>query len=135
LYRFAFKPLTKVMGERTAKIEKSLEEAKKIEVKLAKTEDERQEILKATKKEANDLLAKAIKDAEDNQAKIISEAKAEALIMMNKEKERLDLERAKSFQELKSQVVDLVIETSTKVLQEKMKGAKDRDYIISKLKD
>jgi F-type H+-transporting ATPase subunit b len=61
LWFFAVKPLIKVMGERTAKIEKSLREAKEIEEKMAQTEAERQKVLDQTKKEALVLLEQSRK--------------------------------------------------------------------------
>ena len=50
LYKFAIKPLSKTMDARTEEIEKSLEDAKKIEASLAQTETERQDKLDAAKK-------------------------------------------------------------------------------------
>ena len=51
LYFFALKPLMKAMGERTEKIEKSLDDAKKVEEKLAKTEEDYSKELSNAKKD------------------------------------------------------------------------------------
>ena len=59
LYYFAFKPIAKVMNERSEKIEKSLADAKEIEAKLADTEKERQEVINEAKKAASLLLEEA----------------------------------------------------------------------------
>ncbi|MDP2944107.1 MAG: ATP synthase F0 subunit B, partial [bacterium] len=53
LYFFAFKPLVKVMADRSEKIDKSLKDADAIEKRLALTERERAEIIAAAKKQAN----------------------------------------------------------------------------------
>src|SRR3989338_10806783 len=64
LYWFAFKPLVKIMAERSTKISKSLEDAKLIEQKLAQTKDEFNKTMAEAKKQANAILEKAQEQAD-----------------------------------------------------------------------
>jgi F-type H+-transporting ATPase subunit b len=53
LYFFAFKPLVKIMAERSAKIDKSLKDADETSRRLAAVAQEREEIVKEAKAQAN----------------------------------------------------------------------------------
>ncbi len=134
LYYFAFKPIAKVMNERSEKIEKSLADAKEIEAKLADTEKERQEVINEAKKAASLLLEEANRQGEVRQQEMIVKAREEIGQMMNSEKEKMQAEKAKTLKELKAETADLVILTVEKLLKEKLDGAKDEELIAKLVK-
>ncbi|MBU4256904.1 F0F1 ATP synthase subunit B [Patescibacteria group bacterium] len=109
LYFFALKPLLKVMGERTKKIEKSIDDAEKIEEKLARSEEEyKKEIIRA-RKEAEIILEKAGQRAEERKQETIANAKEEIGQIINQEKAKIQQEKAKTLKEIKKEVADLVV--------------------------
>jgi F-type H+-transporting ATPase subunit b len=129
LYFFALKPLLKVMGERTKKIEKSIDDAKKIEEKLARSEEEyKKEIIRA-RKEAEIILEKAGQRAEERKQETIANAKEEIGQVINQEKAKIQQEKAKTLKEIKKEVADLVAASVEKVLGERMDGGKDAELI------
>lgn len=129
LYFFALKPLFKVMQERTKKIEKSLDEAKAIEEKLARTEEEHKRVIAESRKEAAAILAKAGEQAEVKKEATIAKAKEEIGQIINKEKEQMRAEKAQTLKEIKQETMDLVIATVEKILGEKMDDKKDVELI------
>ncbi|MCU0680055.1 MAG: F0F1 ATP synthase subunit B [Planctomycetes bacterium] len=133
LYKFAFKPLAKVMQERTNKIEKSLEEAKEIEEKLSLTEQERKEILAQAKKDALAIVEEANKNAETNRQKTVEKTKEEIVLVIKAEKEKIKKEHDETFVELKKEMVDLVMLAVEKIIKEKLDSAKDKELIQSAL--
>jgi F-type H+-transporting ATPase subunit b len=126
LYFFALKPLVKTMRDRTAKIEKSLEDAKKIDKKLEKTQTDYREALAKAKKEANDILAKAREEAEAKRTVMLNRAKDEIGRVITEEKDKIRQEKARMLKELKREVADLVVAATEKVLEKKVDKETDR---------
>jgi len=129
LYFFAFKPLVKIMSARTEKIDKSLKDAEAIEKKLALTEKEKADIIRAAKAEANAIVAEAGKRGEDKKNELVKKAKEEINRVIVEEKARIARDKEESLKEIKKEVADLVVLTVEKLLDEKMTADKDREFI------
>jgi F-type H+-transporting ATPase subunit b len=129
IYFFALKPLTAVMGERTKKIEKSLEDAKAIEEKLAETREKYHAEMVKAKKEASLILERATEAAEEKRKEAIAKAKEEIGEIINKEKAQMQMEKAAVLKEIKKEVADLVAAGLEKVLGEKVDEKKDKEII------
>ncbi|MEI7451666.1 MAG: F0F1 ATP synthase subunit B [Candidatus Falkowbacteria bacterium] len=134
LYRFAFKPIAKVMQERTETIEKSLQEAKDIEAKLSATEIERGEIIANAKKDALAIMENANKTAEDNRQKLVEKTKDEIAKIIKREKEGIEADKVAMMKELKQDLAELVILATEKVINEKMSDVKDKSLIAEIIK-
>lgn len=134
LYYFVFKPLTKVMNDRAKKIEKSLEDAQKIDAKLIKTEEEYRKVIADAKKEANDIVKKASDDAEKRKQDMIIKAREEIGQAINEEKVKIQIEKAKILKEIKGEVANLVTLSLEKVLEEKVDEKTDKELIKKVLK-
>lgn len=129
LYFFAFKPLVKMMGERTEKIDKSLRDADEIEKRLSLTETEQEGIINAAKKQANLIIEEADKRGEERRAELINKAKEDIGQVINVEKEKMMREKAETLKEIKAEVSELVVLTVEKLLNEKMDSDKDQKII------
>lgn len=129
LYFFAFKPLVKVMADRSKKIDVSLKNAAEIEERLALTVKEKEEIIAAAKAQAQAIIEEADQRGEGRRAELITKAKEEIGVVINNEKAKLSREKAETLKELKKEVADLVILTVEKLLSEKMDSAKDQEMI------
>lgn len=134
LYWFAFKPLFKTMGERSAKIEKSLRDAAEIEKRLALTEKERTEITAAARKQAQTILEEAGARGQERQNELVAKAKEEIGKVINSEKEKIARDKAETLKAIRQEVADLVILTVEKLLNEKMTSDKDRELIKKLIK-
>jgi len=134
LYFFVLKPLTKIMNDRTKKIEKSLEDAKSVEANLIKTENDYKEEMAKARREANEILEKANEQAEKKKAEMIVKAREEIGQAINEEKVKIQLEKAKILKEIKSEVADLVTLSLEKVLEEKVDVKTDKELIKKVLK-
>ncbi|MCK4540190.1 F0F1 ATP synthase subunit B [Candidatus Parcubacteria bacterium] len=129
LYFFALKPLLKVMRDRTKKIEKSIDDAQKIEKKLSRTDEEYDKAIGKAKKEANIIMEKANIMAEEKRQDLIKKAKNEIGQIINKEKEQMQVEKAKTLKEIKKETADLVVVSLEKILEEKVDNKKDSELI------
>ncbi|MDD4271649.1 MAG: F0F1 ATP synthase subunit B [Patescibacteria group bacterium] len=134
LYWFAFKPLAKVMSERSDKIAKSLDDAKKVEEKLSETQAEFNKVIIQAKKQANLILEKAASDADAKKQAEIKRVKEEVGAIINQEKQKMQAEKAATLKEIKKEVADLVMAAVEKVICEKMDEKKDREMIKKMIK-
>ncbi|MBI2459195.1 MAG: F0F1 ATP synthase subunit B [Parcubacteria group bacterium] len=134
LYWLAFKPLARVMAERTAKIEKGLDDAKKVEEKLSQTQAEFDKALALAKKQANAILEKAARDADARKQEMIARAKEEIGQIINQEKQKMQADKAATLKEIKTELADLIIMAVEKVLGEKIDEKKDREMIKKMIK-
>jgi len=129
LYYFALKPLFKVMNERTEKVEKSLEDAKRIEEKLANTEEDYNKKLSQAKKEASIILEKAARQADKKREEMVKKAKEDIGQIIEQEKAQVRTEKAKTLREIKTEVADLVVMSLEKILEKKIDGKKEKEMI------
>jgi len=129
LYFFALKPLVSVMKDRTEKIEKSLNDAKNIDAKLAETKEDYNKIIIEAKKEASEILEKSRHEAELRKTEMVNKAKEEIGTIINQEKESVREEKQRVIKEIKKEVADLVALSMEKILGEKMDISKDKEII------
>ena len=129
LYFFALKPLMKVMEERSKKIEKSLDDAKKIEEKLEKTDADYKETVSKAKKEANAVIEKATAQAEEKKNEMIAKAKEDIGVIINEEKAKIQIEKGEVLKELKKEVAKMVSSSLEKVLEQKVDDKLDKEII------
>jgi F-type H+-transporting ATPase subunit b len=129
LYFFAFKPLVKVMGERTEKIDKSLRDADEIEKRLSLTEKEQTDIINAAKKQANLIIEEADKKGEVRHEEMLARAKEEIGDLMNAQRATIDRDKAETLKQIKAEIAELVVMTVEKVLNEKIDSDKDQQII------
>lgn len=135
LYKFAYKPVLKLLNDRTSGIEKSLDDAKKIEEKLQAQEEEYKKIVAGARREAQTILEKANVQAEAKQEAMISKAKEEIGVIINKEREKMLSEKAETMKELKKEVVELVSLSLEKLIGEKVTGKSDQELIKNLVKE
>ncbi|MFH1822228.1 MAG: F0F1 ATP synthase subunit B [Patescibacteria group bacterium] len=134
LYFFALKPLAKVMQERTKKIEKSLEEAKEIEKKLANTEEDYSNKMSEAKKEANIIIEKAKNQAENKREELLKKAKEEIGAIIEQEKAKMQTEKAKTLKEIKADIADLVVASVEKILGKNLSSQDDKEIVKKVIK-
>ena len=135
VYRFVLKPLSKTMDQRTKEIEKSLDDAKKIESNLAKIEQEREEKILAARKEAQEIVKRAEKQGEVQGQQMVSEAKKEVQTIVAATREQLAQEKHQIIKEIKSEVSELVVMATKKVLEKTGKKEIDQKLVEESLKE
>jgi F-type H+-transporting ATPase subunit b len=96
------------MTARTKKITKSLEDAKKIEENLKKTEEEHGARINQAKKEAQVILAEANKQAEKQREETIALAKKESAKIVQETRGTIAQEKDKMISEVREEVAELI---------------------------
>ena len=134
LWKWAWKPLVKLLDERSEKIAKSLEDAKRIEEELRKTHERREQILLEAKKEAKSIMETATKNADALRAEMTAKARSETENIVADAKLAIAHEKEQMLQEVKGYVADLVVLTAEKVLREKIDSKKDKELVEAAIK-
>jgi F-type H+-transporting ATPase subunit b len=134
LYFFAVKPLTKIMKERTEKIEKSLDDAKKIDLRMLEAEEEFKKTVAQAKVEAGLIMEKVQKQSEEKRKEMLVRTKEEIGQIINDEKAMIQQEKAKILKEIKADISGLVILSVEKILEKKMDKKEDMELIKSIIK-
>ncbi len=138
LWRFAYKPVFKILEERKDKVYKGLEDAEAATLKLQEAEEENKKILLEARQEAIKILEQAQEKAETKQHEIIAKAEAEIGVIMEKERAKIVVEKANSLNQLKGEVSSLVMMSLKKFLEENLNEVKDQalvEKIVASLKD
>ncbi len=120
LYMFALKPIQKIMRERTAKIEKGIEDAKKNEEMLRKSKEDYDQSMAKAKAEANDLLKDMKKEVSEKRSAMLEDAKTEVAAAIAAGKQSLESEKQKMLSDAKKELAALAIQVTEKVLGEKV---------------
>lgn len=125
LYRFAYKPVLKMLEDRTEKIEKGLADAEASNKKLEEAAEKEKEVLVEARKHAKEIIEKAEVQARANRDEIIATAKDESHRILEQAQKITDEQKAQMVHEVKSEVAQLVSVALEKVVDEKMNGEKD----------
>jgi F-type H+-transporting ATPase subunit b len=115
LYRFAYRPILKMLEERRRQIELGLANAEKIKAELARTEAMRQEVMVQANTQATKLIEEARAAAARVQQQETQKAIAAAEQIIVKSREAAAQDYAHMLAELKREVGRLVVQTTASV--------------------
>jgi len=130
LYLLALKPLRTLMSERSERIAKGLEDAKKNQEILIASEKEKEEVIRNARIQANEIFEGAKKEAELKKTEMIGIAQKDVENMINNAKKMLESEKVKMVEEAKQEIVSLVVKATEKLLE----SHKDDSYEDKALK-
>jgi F-type H+-transporting ATPase subunit b len=131
LWKFALKPLQKIMADRSQEIQNSLTQAKEIEQKLKETDQNKIDTLLQAKKDAQAIIDQTNKEAEILREKKVSELRLEMEKIVVQTKTSLANEKEQMIREVKSEVADLVIAVSSKLLEKNIDNESNKKLIAS----
>lgn len=116
LYKFAIKPLGKLMDERSIKIASGLTDAKKHKELLSETESEYKKVIAEARKESQVLVSEAKKDAERVREDLIVKATLDSQKLIENGRMELEAEKAKMISDAKKELANLVVSSAEKIL-------------------
>lgn len=129
LYKFLYKPVLKMLHERTEKIEQGLFQAQTIEAKLKQIEEEHLAKIAETRKEAQIIIEEARKEAGRTRQEIVEESRIESQKIIAAGKAQLQVEKESLVKELKKEVAGLAIEATEQLLKDVLN--EDIDHMIA----
>ncbi len=133
LYFFALKPIKKLMAERSEKIEGGLKDAKQNAELLKATEKEYNDVLAKARIEAHDIFQAGKVQAEESKKAILAKTQVEVEAMIASGKVALESEKTKMLEEAKKEIVSLVVKATEKLLETEGDKAYD-EKILKQIK-
>src|SRR3989338_8160898 len=135
LRRFAWRPLLGILDGRRRQIEDTLQQAAKSREDVARLLAEYQGRLAQIEDEARQKLQQAILEGKRIALEIQEQARSQALAVVSKSKETIELEVAKARITLRDQVADMTIEAVERILQRKLDPKSDRVLVETVLEE
>jgi F-type H+-transporting ATPase subunit b len=129
LRRFLYRPVLKMLDERRRRIEQSMADAQTAAEKAAAAQVEFERRLAEARKEAQTVLAQANEMSAKMRDDILQTARQEAREMVDKARQEIEADRARSMAQLEKEVADLAISVSEKVLGESLDNNMQRRLI------
>lgn len=117
LKKLLYKPILNVMDKRKKMIEKSVEDAKRIEEQVAKVAEEKTKILSDASNEAMAVIEQARKTGEEERQKALEKARKEISGLADRYRGELAMEKVKMLEELKGEIAQMIVTASEKIMR------------------
>ncbi len=129
LYFVAYKPILRMLDERSARIKKGLEDAELASQRASAMEQEFEKRMVEARKEGQEIIAQATQMSEKARQDILDKAREEARAQIEKAREEISRERELAMAELRQQVADLSLIISEKVIGATLDDQRQRQLI------
>jgi len=132
---FAYKPLMRMLDERSSRVKESMEQTESIQEQAAHAEEEAKKRIEAASKEAQEAVARAVRTGEEIRKKAQQEAKPEAEAIIAKARLEIQREREEAIDKLRREIADLTILTAEKVIARSLDKEEHRQLIDKVLEE
>ena len=118
LYFVAYKPVLRMLDERSARINQGIQDAESASRRAAEMEQQFERKLTEARREGQEIVAQATQMSERAGQEILEKAREEARAQIERAKEEISRERDLAMADLRRQVAELSVMISEKVLGE-----------------
>jgi F-type H+-transporting ATPase subunit b len=129
LYFVAYKPILRMLDERSERIKKGLEDAEAASKRAAEMEQEFERQMIEARREGQEIITQATQMSERARQEILEKAREESRAQIEKAREEIGRERELAMAELRQQVADLSLVISEKVIGEALDEQRQRRLI------
>ncbi|PIR96224.1 MAG: ATP synthase F0 subunit B [Candidatus Doudnabacteria bacterium CG10_big_fil_rev_8_21_14_0_10_42_18] len=134
LWKWVFNPVAKKLTERTEKIEKSLNDAGRIETEKQEFQTWREEEMSKARSEAYGVISKASSDAQIVQTEVLQKTKEEQTKLVEQAKAQIESEKNLALEQAKGELAEIVTAATEKILRKKLDDKEDDRLIKESLK-
>lgn len=131
--KFGFPAIVKMVEERKAYIDESLNKAREANEKLANIQAESEKILK----KAREQQAQILKEAMATRDNIVKDAQIKAQVegqrILDEAKDLIRVEKENALKDIREQVADLSIQIAEKMLRKELKKSSEQTEMIDRL--
>lgn len=129
LKRFLYKPILEMLEKRRVEIEEGLARAKKMAEDAKKFDAEQVVLMQKAKKDSQAMVENAVQAGEKIRDGILKEAAERSKEIMKAAELRIEEEKKKMIQEVRTEVLTLASSLAEKILREKMDSEHDKKFI------
>lgn len=126
---FAYKPIMRMLDERTARIREGLEKSEEAEKRAVEIDTEAKKALEEARREGQALIAQAKEAADKRREEDIAQAKKDAEILLERARAEIQLEKDQAISQLRKEFADITIFAAGKVINEELDVTKHRKVI------
>jgi F-type H+-transporting ATPase subunit b len=126
LQRLLYKPLLAKLQERTAAIQKALEEAQAARAEAARQQEENAARLRAAQAEAAAIRAQALKEAAEEQKRLVAAARAESQRLIDTARAQMEADVRRARDDLRRETVELVTAVAEKLIRRSLRDEDQR---------
>ncbi len=135
LYFVAYKPVMRMLDERSKRVKDSMAQADAIKEQVARTEEEVKQQLAAASKEGQKHIEQSVKAGEEIKEKARQSARQEAEALVARARGEIQRERDEAISELRKEVADLTISAAEKVIDRSLDKKAHRELIDKVIKE
>ncbi len=135
LYLVAYKPIMRMLDERSRKIRESMEQTESIKEQAARAEEESKKQVEMAAKEGEGVIARAVRTGEEVKQKAQQDARQEAESLITRARVEIQRERDDAIDELRREFADLTILAAGKVIDRSMDKEAHRQLIDEVLEE
>lgn len=129
LAKFLYKPLIKILEQRSFQIAQDIENAKRSQGEAKRYAEETHQALNMAKEEAIKIKEQARRDADSTRRGMLSEAKKEYISIIDRAKKEIEKETNNARLKLKADISNLSTEVAKKILKREI-TEKDHERLI-----
>jgi F-type H+-transporting ATPase subunit b len=136
LLRFvAYKPLMRMLDERSKRIKESLEQAESVKEQAGRAEEAVKKQLEAASREGQERIARAVKAGDEVKQKAQAEARQETETLINRARAEIKQERDGAIDAVRREFADLTIMAAGKVIDRSLDKEEHRELIEKVLEE
>ncbi len=129
LWKWVFVPVSKKLQERSEKIDKALKDADDIELEKIDFEKWKDEEIMKAKKEAAEILNKVSEEAAQIKETTLIQTRDEQSKLLARSQEQISVQQAQALNAIKTEVADMVVLATEKILKQKLNDKHDMELI------
>ena len=135
MYLVAYKPVMRMLDERSRKIRESMEQTEFIKEQAAHAEEEVKKQIEAAGREGQEVIARAVRTGEEVKREAQQEARQEAESLIARARMEIQRERDDAIDELRKEFADLTILAAGKVIDRSLDKEAHRQLIYKVLEE
>ena len=135
LYLVAYKPVMRMLDERSRKVRESMEQTELIKQQAEHAEEEVKKQMEAAGKEGMEIIARAMHTGEEMRQKAQQDAKKDAESLITRARAEIQRERDGAIDELRKEFADLTIMAAEKVIEQSLDKQTHRQLIDKVLEE
>lgn len=130
-----YKPILKMLDERSKKVKESLEQAEAVKEQSRHAEEEVKKEIQSASQRGMEIIAQATKNSDEIRAKAQELAKQDAEALIARARQAIKAERDGAIDELRQEFADLTIMAAGKVIGESLDKEAHRELIDKVLQE
>ncbi|MBQ1482859.1 MAG: F0F1 ATP synthase subunit B [Erysipelotrichaceae bacterium] len=135
MYKLAWKPVKKILDERSRFEQEKLSEAAALKEENEKISKQAKDIISDANRDAEMIVKEAREEGQTLKNELIAEGKKQSAQLLENAKHDMEMQKAKMMEEMRSEIVETAISAAEKVLQDNVDSDAERSSINSFVKE